>query len=27
MAGGGIVLTAMFMHIYLETRRFGRRIA
>ena len=24
LAGGAIVLTAMFVHIYLETRRFGR---
>jgi len=24
LAGGGIVLAAMFIHIYLETRRFGR---
>ena len=24
LAGGSIVLTAMFVHIYLETRRFGR---
>ena len=25
LAGGSIVLTAMFVHIYLETRRFGRQ--